>query len=1177
VTWLRKGLDVQKHGRRGRPHVTRVQLSADGEALLWVGKSGGAKRAELFCTGGTASVLTDHPKHPARSSIFRALCVSIGHQDKTLHLMCENAEQRQRLLYGLFCVLHRRGVSREPPELRAGAPSGSRQNIIRTPISKTKSVTFMDASLSPSLSPSSRSSPAAASVPAAAAAAAAATSSSSTSSPSTSSSSRTSIPLGDVYVWGQLPSDRDVYEPERLVGESTIDADSVSLARNHGVVLSRTGAVYAWGVGEAGRLGSGDWRYAEKPRRILFRGVVQIAAVPGGNATAALTQQGETLVWGEGGPLLGLGKVSSLPMQCFPKPIVSIGEPLIHISFGGNHAAAVGASGAVYSWGEAGFGALGTERKSSTLQATPSRVEALRPFSIGRVACGTYHTAALSRDGSVLFTWGDGSRSQLGRGGSWEMPAPAEGLTDVTCVDVSAGLGSTLVLVRETGAVMACGRGLGGLGESGGFQTLEGELVGMRCAAIACGEEHSAVVSEGGALFTWGSGRNGRLGHGAEGDRAEQSPRRVLGLLSGVRVLRVSCGARQTAAVAAHPPLTMFSHEHASSSSSAAAAVAAAWTPKPPMTATMTTTTAAATAASTASGRVGHGANHNMASIAGTASLLRPGVGDSGGYGGVVGGLPYGFSGDSVRFTGSSGNRSGLIGPGVFTNANNGGIAAGGSAVSSPGPDSRSSSGRSTPSPSPLRSMTQPPPVRSSTTAAAAAASSSSSYSSSAPPRGGSGTGSTAAVTAVNPPPLLLPSPAAAPRAGSRHRRIISLGSLPPCHPDSLTGLLSVNDRLGHETLQNFASIDALELGDPSPRLGTVVALSAAAAAMERISAAAAMDSSSSNHNHNNNNNRDTRENATAAAAAATATQSSHPPKANGVAAIDPLRKSIVIGAPADRRKEARRSFGMSRSRDFDQEDYVEAGSAAAEEVSMLRESNAELRGEIERLKAIVGRMMQVQDNGSGFSEAGIASSSSLEIASATADEAIKRERAREASEVAMKASLEEAVAEARRAKLAARAADARAEAAEARARVAADAASARERALQDRVETLTRHVRDGAANRGSSSTPRGSASSPYTPTTGVSRSEYATPPSPATPSGDRAGHSGLDPGSGGSQPGADRATTAPTAPRRAPPGSQTPHPTSGAAAADARGGTHSYNRRPVQTTATPPRNKTTR
>ena len=64
--------------------------------------------------------------------------------------------------------------------------------------------------------------------------------------------------------------------------------------------------------------------------------------------------------------------------------------------------------------------------------------------------------------------------------------------------------------------------------------------VPLRCVQVACGESMSAAVAVDGALWTWGSGAGGRLGHGT----VENHPRpfRVGGLLLTHRVFQVSAG-----------------------------------------------------------------------------------------------------------------------------------------------------------------------------------------------------------------------------------------------------------------------------------------------------------------------------------------------------------------------------------------------------------------------------------------------------------------------------------------------------------------------------------------------------------------------------------------------------------------------------------------------------------
>jgi alpha-tubulin suppressor-like RCC1 family protein len=54
-------------------------------------------------------------------------------------------------------------------------------------------------------------------------------------------------------------------------------------------------------------------------------------------------------------------------------------------------------------------------------------------------------------------------------------------------------------------------------------------------------------VTEGGALYTWGRGANGQLGHGDTTDQAV--PKRVEPVLKDKMVVKVACGENHSAAI----------------------------------------------------------------------------------------------------------------------------------------------------------------------------------------------------------------------------------------------------------------------------------------------------------------------------------------------------------------------------------------------------------------------------------------------------------------------------------------------------------------------------------------------------------------------------------------------------------------------------------------------------
>jgi alpha-tubulin suppressor-like RCC1 family protein len=153
------------------------------------------------------------------------------------------------------------------------------------------------------------------------------------------------------------------------------------------------------------------------------------------------------------------------------------------------------------------------------------------------VAAGGLHTVALA-EGGVLWVWGLGNYGQLVLGNRDERLLPTRlGAGEVfggSLVRMAAcGLFHTLVATEE-GVVWAFGGGEHGrLGLNDEGDRLVPTRVdplrfaGAQVATVAAGTEHSATVTERGALFTWGRGEQhppgsqvpGGLGHADLRDR----------------------------------------------------------------------------------------------------------------------------------------------------------------------------------------------------------------------------------------------------------------------------------------------------------------------------------------------------------------------------------------------------------------------------------------------------------------------------------------------------------------------------------------------------------------------------------------------------------------------------------------------------------------------------------
>ncbi|KAF9606604.1 hypothetical protein IFM89_026951 [Coptis chinensis] len=215
---------------------------------------------------------------------------------------------------------------------------------------------------------------------------------------------------------------------------------------------------------------------------------------------------GDVYVWGEvwSDGSLAEGFPKSFPSKVdvlLPKPLESDVVLDVHqIACGVRHAALVTRQGEVFTWGEESGGRLGHGIDKDF--SRPYLVEFLAVNNVDYVACGEYHTCAVSMAGD-LFTWGDGTHNAglLGHGTNVSHWIP---------------------------------------------KRVSGPLEGRQVLSVACGTWHTALVTSNGKLFTFGDGTFGVLGHG---NRETIALPREVESLTGLKTIKVACGVWHTAAI----------------------------------------------------------------------------------------------------------------------------------------------------------------------------------------------------------------------------------------------------------------------------------------------------------------------------------------------------------------------------------------------------------------------------------------------------------------------------------------------------------------------------------------------------------------------------------------------------------------------------------------------------
>lgn len=269
--------------------------------------------------------------------------------------------------------------------------------------------------------------------------------------------------------WGQLGlgSKVTVNKPTCVKALKSEKVQLVACGRNHTLICTAKGKVYASGGNSEGQLGLGDCEERTSFKRLDFfdsQGPIKMLAA-GSNTSAALTASGKLFMWGDNTEgQIGLGKESqvSSPQE------VSVGQPISWVSCGYYHSALVTVDGALYTFGERDSGKLGLGTHQLPGHRVPQLVKSIKE-PVRQVACGGGHTVALA-EGNV-YTFGLGQFGQLGHG--------------------------TFIF------------------ESRVPRLVEHFKKGRACQVV-CGENHTAVITEDGLLYTFGDGRHGKLGLGEE-------------------------------------------------------------------------------------------------------------------------------------------------------------------------------------------------------------------------------------------------------------------------------------------------------------------------------------------------------------------------------------------------------------------------------------------------------------------------------------------------------------------------------------------------------------------------------------------------------------------------------------------------------------------------------------
>ncbi|CAH9097570.1 unnamed protein product [Cuscuta europaea] len=394
-----------------------------------------------------------------------------------------------------------------------------------------------------------------------------------------------------VYMWGYLPGATQKRSPllsavvVRLPGAGTLWKDVSGGGCGFAMAISDSGKLITWGsTDDLGQSYVTAGKHGEMPEPFPLPDEVSVVKASAGWAhCVVVTENGEVYTWGWkecipsgkviGDPSMG---ISIENIESEKQESLSV-EP---VSRGVDDGVKRRRTSSSTSFKQAAEGAPSTDEIPSALPCLVTLNQGVRVLS---VAAGGRHTLALSvPDVGQVWGWGYGGEGQLGLGSRIRMvsspqPIPffdSSPLANDSALAISHGStgsegqghavpgiyvkgiacgGRHSAVVTDTGAVLTFGWGLyGQCGQGSTDDELSpicvSSLLGIRIDGIAAGLWHTLCVSADGDVYAFGGNQFGQLGTGE--DQAETLPRLLdATCLENVNAKVVSCGARHSAIV----------------------------------------------------------------------------------------------------------------------------------------------------------------------------------------------------------------------------------------------------------------------------------------------------------------------------------------------------------------------------------------------------------------------------------------------------------------------------------------------------------------------------------------------------------------------------------------------------------------------------------------------------
>jgi len=346
--------------------------------------------------------------------------------------------------------------------------------------------------------------------------------------PASASASASTISTHQVEHWGTFFGDASAGAAGTQLSPAGVTmpgkVTEIATSNSTQYALLANGQVWAWGLGNAGQLGTGGTANSlATPVLVHFPTGVKIAFLPADampyDSAMAVDTTGHVWGWGanSGGEFcLGKPKSYTTPVKLPFTKVTTLAGAADHATYD--------AHGTLYSCGTNTYGELGDDSTASS--HVPVKVKVLSGASVTALVASWGNTGALL-SGGKYYDWGMNGEGQLGTGSTAhlatgpvhvKLPAP---VTVAALGGSLPGNGQTLVKLGN-GELFAWGADGSGQLDNGKKMLAQRTPLrfhapsGVTYRTLATSGATSYAIATTGNVYAWGNGDAGQVGDGTE-------------------------------------------------------------------------------------------------------------------------------------------------------------------------------------------------------------------------------------------------------------------------------------------------------------------------------------------------------------------------------------------------------------------------------------------------------------------------------------------------------------------------------------------------------------------------------------------------------------------------------------------------------------------------------------